>query len=59
MAMSEAAKAAKRAYDKQYRATHKELEKARRERYWERKAIQNAIEHPEQQPATDSRPDPE
>lgn len=40
MALSEAAKAAKRAYTNQYYATHKEQRKASQEAYWERKALE-------------------
>lgn len=38
MAMSEAAKAARRAYKRMWNAEHRDLVRAAHERYWERKA---------------------
>lgn len=42
--MTEAAKIARREYERKYRETHKEQIKENRRRYWERKGAQLAAE---------------
>lgn len=42
--LSEAAKQARRDYDKKYRETHREQIKENKRRYWERKAARIAAE---------------
>ena len=49
--LSDEAKAARRKYQREYRATHKEQIAKNQLRYWERKAAKEATPKPEQEPA--------